>query len=86
MFERHFELSAHAALVIAERRIELEWIERAMSKPGRTETGSGDASLMHALVRIPERDGRMLRAVYNARTDPPRIVTAYFDRKLKDRP
>jgi len=36
---------------------------------------------MHALGRIAERDGRVLRVVYNALVQPPRIVTAYFDRR-----
>jgi len=36
---------------------------------------------MHALGRIAERDGRVLRVVYNAAVRPPRIVTVYFDRR-----
>ncbi len=86
MSRTRFELSAHAATVIAERKIALEWIERVLSKPERTEPGPHDPSLMHAFRRIEERDGRVLRVVYNAHTEPPRIVTAYFDRTLKDRP
>ena len=81
-----FELSAHAAAVIAERKIELDWIERVLSNPEHTEPGKHDPGLVHAYARIAERGGRMLRVVYNAQNDPPRIVTAYFDRALKDRP
>ena len=86
MARTKFELSAHAATVIAERKIELAWIERALLEPERTEPGRHDPTLTHAFARISERGGRVLRVVYNAQTDPPRIVTAYFDRTLKDRP
>ena len=81
-----FELSAHAAAVIEERKIALEWIEQALFTPERTEPGRHDSSLTHAFARISEREGRVLRVVYNAQSDPPRIVTAYFDRTLKDKP
>ena len=81
-----FQLSAHAAAVIAERRIDLEWIERVLSNPERTEPGRHDPGLVHAFARIAEHGNRVLRVVYNAQVDPPRIVTVYFDRALKDRP
>jgi hypothetical protein len=38
-----------------------------------------------ALARIAERAERTLRVVYNASANPPRVVTAYFDRRLRDR-
>ena len=75
-----YELSAHAATVIAERQIEIAWLERVLEHPERTEAGKFDPGLMHALGRIAERDDRVLRVVYNGSVDPTRIVTAYFDR------
>jgi hypothetical protein len=36
-----------------------------------------------ALQRFPERDNRVLRAVYNASMRPPRIVAVYFDRRQR---
>jgi len=81
-----FELSEHAAAVIARRNIDLEWIEWVLLNPHRTERGKNDQSLVHAFGRIAERGGRVLRVVYNANVVPPRIVTAYFDRTLKDWP
>ena len=39
--------------------------------------------LRHALARIPERDDRVLRVVYNENVHPWRIVTAYFDRAMR---
>jgi hypothetical protein len=72
-------LSAHAKTVIGERSIRIEWVERVLSKPDKTEPDGDDPDLMHALGRIPERDDRVRRVVYNASTNPVRIVTAYFD-------
>jgi len=78
-----YELSAHAAAVIAERRIEIAWIDRVLENPDRTEPKKFNPELTSALGRIAERDGRMLRVVYNGNVDPPRVVTVYFDRGLK---
>jgi hypothetical protein len=86
MPEPKYELSSHAVTVIAERQIEMGWIGRVLENPDRTEPGKADPSLTHAFGRIPERGDRVLRVVYNAGVDPPRIVTAYFDRGQKGKP
>ena len=81
-----YELTAHAAVVIAEREIELAWVDRAFLDPERTEADRHDPSLRHALRRIAERNDRVLRVIYNDSVDPPKIVTAYFDRRQKGMP
>jgi hypothetical protein len=81
-----YELTAHAAVVVAERGIELEWVERTFLEPERTEVDRNDPSLQHALRRIAERDDRVLRVIYNGSADPPKIVTAYFDRRQRSKP
>ena len=86
MPEPKYELSSHAVTVIAGRQIEAAWIERVLENPDRTEPGKFDPELTHALGRIPEHGDRVLRVVYNASVDPPRIVTAYFDRGQKGKP
>ena len=78
-----YELSDHAADVIAEREIETTWVVRVLTKPERTEPDRSDPTLTHALGRIAERDDRVLRVVYNASVNPPRIVTVYFDRRQR---
>jgi len=83
MSETRCELTAHAATVIAEREIDRAWVERVLTTPERTEVDRFDASLSHALGRIEERDQRVLRVVYNASVNPPRVVTAYFDRRQR---
>jgi hypothetical protein len=56
---------------------------RVLAKPERTEPDRSDPALTHALGSITERDDRVLRAVYNASVEPPRIVTVYFDRRQR---
>jgi len=45
--------------------------------------GSGDSQLVHHLARIPEQENRVLRVVLNPLASPVRVVTAFFDRKMK---
>ena len=78
-----FELTAHAATVVDERAIDIGWIARVLATPERTETDKADQSLTHAIARIPERDDRMLRVVYNASVEPIRVITVYFDRRQR---
>ena len=82
---KNYTLSAHAPAVIEERSIELEWIERVLSSPEKTEIHADDPNLSHALGRIPEHGGRVLRVVYNWSVDPVRIVTVYFDRGMRNK-
>lgn len=81
----HFELTAHAVTVMAERQIPLAWVERVLMKPELIEPDRVDPDLRHALGRIPERDDRILRVVYNINIEPWRVVTAYFDRTMRDK-
>ena len=60
-----FDLSAHAKIVIAERSIELEWLERVLAKPEKIEADRDDPELEHAWGRIPEHGDTVLRVVYN---------------------
>ena len=61
-----YELSDHAADVIAQREIETTWVVRVLTNPERTEADRSDPTLTHALGRIEERDDRLLRVLYNA--------------------
>ncbi len=80
-----FVLSAHAQTVINERSIDLAWLERVLAAPERIESTREHPELRHALGRIPEHGDRVLRVIYNPSVDPVRIVTVYFDRKMKDK-
>jgi len=78
-----FALSAHAKVVMVERSIKLEWLERVLHRPEKVEADKEDADLKHAMGRIPEHGNRVLRVVYNGSVRPVRVVTVYFDRAMK---
>ncbi len=78
-------LSAHAQTVINERSISIEWVERVLANPERIDSSPEQPELRHALGRIAEYENRVLHVIYNSAVDPVRIVTAYFDRKLRDK-
>ncbi|MEO8717300.1 MAG: DUF4258 domain-containing protein, partial [Burkholderiales bacterium] len=84
--EQRYELTAHAAVAIAERGIEPVSLERVLRAPERVHADRTDPTLAHALGRIAERGQRVLRVVYNASASPPRVVTAYFDRRQRGEP
>jgi len=80
---RDFILTAHAEVVVVERGISIEWIEVTLREPDSFIPDRDDPELFHAMRRIPEFGGRILRVVYNRASTPKRVVTAYFDRTLK---
>lgn len=75
-----YVLSDHAKVVIAERAIQAQWLDRVLANPARTEADKRDVHLTYALARIAEHGDRVLRVVYNGLTSPVTVVTAYFDR------
>jgi len=79
----NFRLSAHAEQVVIEREIDLHWIASALLSADRVEPDRSDTDLQHALKVIKEREGRVLRVVYNTTHEPPLIVTAFFDRAMR---
>lgn len=84
-FPMDYHITEHARDALEKRQIIQEWLERALSTPERVEKDTIDDSLEHRLVRIPEFGNRMLRVIVNAQAIPPRIVTAFFDRRRKDK-
>ena len=80
-----YYLTEHARDALAKRRIALEWLERTLATPEWVEKDAVDGRLEHRLARIEEFGGRVLRVIVNAHAAPPRVVTAYFDRKRSNR-
>ena len=78
-----YSLTQHAQDVLEKRRISHQWVERVISKPEWTEPDSIDGNLEHRLAAIPEFQDRILRVIVNTKTDPLRVITAYFDRRRK---
>lgn len=83
MRPRAFALTEHARVVLAERGIELAWVERVLTDPQYTALDEADSQLRHAAGPIVEHGDRYLRVIYNSSAVPWRVVTAYFDRSLR---
>jgi Domain of unknown function (DUF4258) len=80
-----YELTQHARIVVAERQIQVAWVERALSAPNRVDPSASDPALESRFVCIPEFGDRILRVVVNKQVAPERVVSAYFDRAMKDK-
>jgi hypothetical protein len=75
------EYSGHARAVLRERGIAEEWVERALSLPDHVESGNdGNA---HYAKRIEEQGDRVLHVVVNPHGSKRRVVTAFFDRRMR---
>lgn len=64
--------------MIEERKIALEWIQRVIAEPVKTE--NKEDGTIHYLKPIPEHGGRVLRVVTNP-GNPVRVITLFFDRR-----
>ena len=77
-----YELTKHAAEVLKERAIPIEWVERALNSP-ELRTPDDDPTIERRFRRIPEFGDRVLRVAVNASVEPHRIVSVFFDRGMK---
>jgi hypothetical protein len=73
--------TVHARDMLTERAIPDSWVARAVESPMCTE--NHDDGTTHYLSEVPERSGRVLRVVINAKASPPIVVTVFFDRRLR---
>jgi hypothetical protein len=80
-----YTLTDHALDALAKRKILLEWLERTLGDPQRVELDATDPALEHRLAVIPEYGNRVLRVIVNRSVDPMRVVTLFFDRKMRGR-
>lgn len=79
-----YRLTEHARESLRKRpSIRVEWVERVLQQPERVEPDRVDPDLEHRLGRIQDADGRVLRVIVKKGTNPLRIITVYFDRKMR---
>jgi uncharacterized DUF497 family protein len=78
-----FELTKHAKRVLAEREIAVEWLEQTLTAPELVLPDPDDAAVERRYRRIPEFGGRVLRVAVNTAVEPNRVVSVFFDRKMK---
>jgi hypothetical protein len=67
--------------MLQERNVPEEWVQGTLRSPDYTEVGSDDN--IHYIKAIPEFGGRSLRVVVNPNQTPIRVVTLFFDRRLR---
>ena len=75
------ELSSHAKEMLTERNIPEEWVWRTINSPDSKETGTDKNT--HYTKAIEENESRVLHVVVNENAEPHRIVTVFFDRRLR---
>lgn len=80
MSDQSLRFTKHAELMLAERHIRRDWINRAISVPDAIERDPNRENVFRAFRSIPERNGRILRVVYSQDGDDLRVITAFFDR------
>jgi uncharacterized DUF497 family protein len=78
-----FELTQHAQKALDEREIPIEWLERTLSAPELVLPDPDDATVERRYRKIPEFGGRVLRVAVNTTVEPNRVVSVFFDRKMK---
>jgi len=76
-----YQLSEHARAMLGERNIHERWVKSTIEQPDRREIQ--EDGTVHCVRTIEEFDGRHLRVVVNVEVSPQRIVTAFFDRRLR---
>ena len=78
-----FELTKHAKKALAEREIPVAWVERTLASPELCLPDPDDATVECRYRKIPEFGGRVLRVAVNTAVEPNRVVSVFFDRKMK---
>ncbi|MEI6502630.1 MAG: DUF4258 domain-containing protein [Armatimonadota bacterium] len=71
----------HALDVLHERRIPQEWVTRVVGTPALVEHAADGT--VHYIGPIAEQDGRLLRVVLAGEPETHRVVTVFFDRRLR---
>lgn len=78
-----YVFTKHALDMIEERSILETWVLQTIHESDDTFT-SDDGNL-HFIKAIGERENRVLHVVVNPATSPKRIITLFFDRRLRSK-
>jgi hypothetical protein len=81
-----FKLTKHAKKALAEREILIAWVEHTLASPELRLPDPDDAAVERRYRKIPEFGGRVLRVAVNTAVEPNRVVSIFFDRKMKGKP
>ncbi len=75
------EFSEHAYQMLKERDIREDWVKLTLEEP-ENEEWQNDGTV-HYTKTIEEFGSRILRVVVNPKTKPVKIITLFFDRRLR---
>ncbi len=75
------EYPIHFREMLKERGIPEKWVKQVLANPDIIE--NKDDGTTHYIKRIKEYDDRWLRVIINEDKIPAKIVTAFFDRRLR---
>ena len=78
-----YVFTKHAGDMMDERTISESWVWRVINESENTYTGE-DGNL-HFTKAIVERDNRILHVVVNPSVSPKRVITLFFDRRLRSK-
>ena len=78
---QNYELSIHAKTVKQERKIQQNWIDDAFYFPDKVIQVDYDE--VHYIKKTKEFGNRYLRLVVDPLKQPKRIITVFFDRRIK---
>ncbi len=67
--------------MMEEREISEGWLWKALDEPD--DIWEGKDGNMHYSKVVPERENRVLHVVVNSNVVPRRVVTLFFDRRLR---
>ncbi len=76
-----YEFSEHAYDMLRERNIQQAWVQLAIENPDKKEVK--DDGTVHYIRSIEQHGERYLRVVVNPDVRPQRIVTVFFDRRIR---
>ncbi len=71
----------HCEDMLKERSIIKIWVELTVNEPEKLEDKA--VGTTHYFRRIPEYGNRWLRVIVNTSEEPNKIITVFFDRRLK---
>ena len=77
----NFEYSEHAQDMLDERDIQDSWVRQAIDNPDRTEFP--EDGTVHYIKPIEAFGNRLLRVVVNPVANPPKVITLFFDHRLR---
>ncbi|NJL48431.1 MAG: DUF4258 domain-containing protein [Leptolyngbyaceae cyanobacterium SM2_5_2] len=78
-----FTLTEHARYQMRDRAIEPAWVDATLSAPQRLLSLADSYGNTHYLRQISDFGDRWLRVVVNPTVEPQKVVTVFFDRRVK---